>query len=479
MEFFFAVLFLLIYNLRPQDWFPGLAGTEFVRPIMALWLLTLVANRSRPSPLQGLLRTPHDWVMLAYLGYIVFWGGGTVLGILPLLTFYLFTVQSLNSWERLLTYLKYWTGALATISAIGVLSTVGIDPTHAQDNHFTQLGRLALGTYLHDNPNALGHSIVVVIPTAFILYFWKGGVSGRWLVFPLLATLTFYCAWLTQSKGSYLVGGALVVVAFILGKPRWLQVIAVAMAIVGGVSVLSFLPRMGDMSNLRGDEGVQGRLLAWELAKTAMDKNPNGVGWNQFIALIPWKEGNYFLIVPKATHSSYVHVGADLGRYGLFLYLACLWVALHTLLVFKTTNDTQERCRRVLLVFLTGYLISGWMINRQYHTEFFLLIAATAALHRLRKAEDSASETIPETGNSLSATPIEGHDDVAPDPKADPPTYKKQYWGSETPAFVPFVLSSPLLNKPFWNRLGLTDLAACLGFMWLTLQTWDYILKNL
>lgn len=476
MEFFFAVLFLLIYNLRPQDWVPGLAGAELVRPIMGMWLLALALNRSRPSPLQGILRTPHDWLMLVYLAYIVFWGGGSVTGILPPLAFYFFTVQSLNTWDRLLTYLKFWTGALAVIATLGVLSTVGIDPTHAQDNYFTQLGRLALGTWIHDNPNALGHSIVAVIPAAFVLYFWKNTISGRWLVFPMVASLAFYCAWLTKSKGSYLVGGALIVVAFILGKPRWLQVIAISVALIGGVSALSFLPRMSELSNMKGDEGVQGRLLAWELARTAMDKSPFGVGWNQFIAMVPWREGNYYLIVPKATHSSYVHVGADLGRYGLFFYLACLWCALHTLLVFKSDDVKHERCRRILFIFLIGYLISGWMINRQYHTEFFLVIAATAALHRLRKAEDFVPAPLTTPQESLS-----GNSDapLAPIAMDSIKTLKRAWQDRETPAFIPATSPPSLSRKPFWNRFGLFDLAICFGLMWLTLQTWDYVLKNL
>jgi len=474
MEFFFAVLFLLIYNLRPQDWLPGLAGMEIVRPIVGLWLLALAAARSRPSPLVGILRTPHDWVLLIYLAYIVIWGGGSVTGILPMLAFYFFTVQSINTWENLLSYLKFWTLALIIISAFGVLNTFGIDITGARDNFYTQLGRLALGTYLHDNPNALGHSIVSVIPAVYILYFWKGSLSGRFLVFPVAAGVAFYCAWLTQSKGAYIVGGALIVVAFILGKPRWLQLIAVAMALIAGVSALSFLPRMSELSNLRGDEGVQGRLLAWEMARTAMERNPTGVGFNQFIAMVPWQEGNYYLIVPKATHSSYVHVGADLGRYGLFLYLACLWCALHTLIAFRSAELQHERCRRVLLVLLTGYLLSGWMINRQYHTEFFLLIAATAALHRLKKAEElpKAPEGVPMENESVST-------------KRDSAVLVRNTlnkvrdaWKDRDPlAFGP-TAASPLPRKPLWNRFALYDLCTCLGLTWLTLWTWDYVLTN-
>ena len=42
MEFFFAIFSLLFYYLRPQDWVPGLAGANLVKPIIAAWILVLL-----------------------------------------------------------------------------------------------------------------------------------------------------------------------------------------------------------------------------------------------------------------------------------------------------------------------------------------------------------------------------------------------------------------------------------------------------
>ena len=480
MEFNFAIFFLLLYYLRPQDWAPGLIGVELIKPVMGFWILTLLGSRSRPSPLLGWTRTPHDWAILAYLTYIVAFGDASISAVLPLLAFYALTVQSVNSWPRLLTYLKVWTLALAILAGLGVLSTIGIDPTGAQDSRYTQMGRLALGTWMHDNPNALGHSIVAVIPAAFILHFWKGSPTGRYLIFPLMAGLAFYCAWLTQSKGTYLVGGMLVVIALILGKPRWMQVLALSAALTVGVSALSFLPRMGEMNNLSSDEGVQGRLLSWEMARTAERNHQTGVGWGKHVSLVPWREGNTTIIVPIATHSSYIKIAADLGRYGLFLYLAGIWCAFHTLLVFKTSDTTQERCRRLLLLFLIGNVISGWMINREYHTEYFLLIAAAAALHRLKKAEELALVADNALADKDSAGTETAPTKSRPALLAGEALEKvKEAWRNrESPAFQPAPLS-PLPRKPFWNRFAMFDLATCFALTWFTFWTWDYVLKSL
>lgn len=474
MEFFFAIFFLLFYYIRPQDWMPGLAGANLIKPIVGLWLLSLILARSRSSPLPGFLRTPHDWVIVLYLGYIVFFAEGSLFAVLPMLAFYCLTLQSVNSWERVSKYLRFWNGALLAVATIAILSTVGFDVTGAQDNFFTQQGRLAINTWLHNNPNALAHSVVVVIPLSFVLYFWKGSLTGRFFVFPLFAAIAFYCAWLTQSKGAYLVGGATITLALIVGRPRWVQILAISVAVVSGISALSFLPRMADMNNLRADEGVQGRLLAWEMARTAERNHPTGIGWKQFIAEFEWQEGNTVEWVKKATHSSYVQIGADLGRYGLFLYLAGIWCALHTLLVLRTNDHLQERCRRALMILLLANVMSGWMINRQYHTEYFLLIAAAAAMHRLGKAADLRNLAVSETSSEDEAG------EAAESGGGISQIRNRIREEHIKPAFIPeSKQAQPLRYKPLWNRFGILDMTCCLGLTWLTLWAWDYLLSNI
>jgi hypothetical protein len=477
MEFFFAILFLLFYYIRPQDWLPGLEGAELVKPIIGAWLLVLVSSRSRPSPLTGIMRTPHDWIMVLYLGYIVVFADGAILAILPFLAFYMLTVQSVNSWSRLLTYLKYWNGALVTLAAIGVLSFYGIDPTGAQDLYYTEIGRLSIGTTMHNNPNALGHSIIVAIPLSFVLFFWKGNALSRFFVFPLIAATVFYCAWETQSKGAYLVGGGLLTLALVVGRPKFVQILAISAALIVGVSALSFLPRMSDMNNLRADEGVQGRLLAWEMARTAVERHETGVGWNKFIAHIPWKEGNRTLIVRMATHSSYVQVAADLGKWGLFLFLAVIWVSIHTLLRTKTKDVDEERCRRALMILVMSYVMSGWMINREYHTEYFLMIAVTAAMHRLRKGDELALEN-PQT-TSVDTPPSsdlpEGSAPTEPLLAAVRTAAEKL----EPLDFDPGATRGAGTRKPLWNRFGLFDLACSASLTWLTFQAWDYFMRSI
>ena len=468
MEIRIAITFLLLYYLRPQDWVPGIVGYNIIQPFMAMSFVVLAAARSQQSPLRGLVRTPHDWIMLLYLTYVTFTAPDAFeafKGFLPGVAFYFFAVQSITSWPRLVMYLKWWNFALIAVAALAVLSQFGFDPTNA--NPITQRmgGRLCLGTWLHRNPNALGHSVVAVIPLSFALYFWRSSINNRMIVFPTIVSLAFYCLWQTQSKGAYVVGGGLIVLMAMTGR-NWLsKLIIAAVALTLGLSALSFMPRMTEMGDLRSDEGVMGRLLAWDIARTVSKTNPTGEGWKQFHAIIEWEERNQKIFVPKATHSSYVQLSADLGRYGLFIYLAGLWCAMRTLIAIRPSTNEQHRCQIALFYLVAATAISNWMINREYHTEYFLLLGACAAMHRLRKAEDFSPDTVSDPVSNRAETPVS----LMTSNRAD--LQLSDYGEDGT------MLQHP--RKAFWNRFGIADAAITAALTWLTFLTWDYLMRTI
>lgn len=464
MEYRTALFFLFLYYIRPQDWVTGITGMNVIRPMILLWAVSIFTSRTRPA-VSGILRTPHDWAMLAYYVYVT-WNSpdfsGTLKGFFPYVTFYALTVRSLTSWERVYGYLKFWNLMLVCVAMMAIASLYGLDLTGAKDATERMFGRLCIGTWLHNNPNSLAHSVIVVLPLSFVLYFWRGGLLGRTVIFPLCAAIACYCAYETESKGSFIVGGLLLVMVFVVGRPRPVQILALAMAATMGVSALSFLPRMEQMGNLRADAGVQGRLMVWEMARQSVEANPTGVGWGQFQGHIVWQGQTQ----GKATHSSYVHVGGDLGSYGLFFFLLPMWLGIRTFLsVHKLTREEplQERCRRAGLLLLIAYLVSGWMINRQYHIEYFLLVALAASIHRLNLAEAlSVQESMVSAANSL---PVPADKTGEGEEEADPGRSILREWYEK--------------GKTFWNRITVVDVGMGAAMVWAVLFTWDYILENL
>jgi hypothetical protein len=469
VDFRIAQFFLFLYFIRPQDWMGGLIGVNIIKPLIMAWIAALMVRKERSS-LPGLLRTPHDWVMLSYFVYVV-WNAPDAMeafkNFLPVVIFYVFTVQSLTDWDRVYTFLKTWNLMVVTVAAIGVASLYGVDITGAKEMTEKNFGRLAIGTWMCDNPNALAHTVVVAIPLSYFLFFWRGGMNGRTVYFPVSAVLAATCMYHTESKGSFLVGGGLVVLIFVIGRPLAIKLFAISTAAILGVSSLSFLPRMSTMGSLNTEEGVMGRMMAWKMAREVVETKSTGEGWQQFIAMINW-QGE---IIPKGTHASYVQIGADLGVYGLFLFVAGLWTACRTLVVaypITISEDLRERCRRGGLILLSAYAVSSWMINRQYHTEYFLLIAVAASIHRLCQVEDSLTKA--ESEDSVQSEESSANVAIGVQVKND--------------QYLPAVVVSEneddsVAKRPFWRRLDLVDLAACLGLTWLVLAIWDYILESL
>lgn len=492
MDFVFVVLILLIYYIRPQDWVSGLIGVGIVTPIMAMAIFAMVTKARQEGRRIQFLVTPLDWWMLVLYGYIVFnhpQPYDTFKGALPLFAFYFVTVQALSTSKRLNSYLKYWLVALTVLAMFGLLSTIGIDPTGAHVVTVMNKGRLALGTWMHNNPNALAHSVVVIVPLAYFLLFWKGSVSKRFLAV-ILWIVAFECVYLTESKGAVLAGFVTAVLAYVFGKSKIVQVLAITAAIAGGGAAISVMPRMSEMSNLRADEGVQGRLLAWEQARTASRESLTGQGWKTFRAVIRWEK----MFISKATHSGYVQVGAELGPLGMGLYIGAFWLGLRSLFQCKTRNNREEACRRCLFALLIGFAISNWMIDRAYHTELFLFFAGISALHRLlllNRGEEPAEQP---AGGMLVNGPMEPV--MLPWSTAPQPMLAMAGGGSGTLIAAgagPRGVSSAGTVSSSWAipdltvssksklraRPTLVDVAIAAAGAWSVFYLWDYILKNL
>jgi uncharacterized membrane protein YidH (DUF202 family) len=473
-ELFAAILFLFLYYIRPQDWIPSMAGFNMMRPMMVLWLIAMHSNRRRTEP-RRVLVTPHDWLMLIYFGYVVWTAPDAkdaFMGFFPLVVFYAFTVQSLENWEDLLVYLKGWNAMLLGIAVIALASLYGFDFTGAVDMTAANKGRLCIGTWLHDNPNALGHSVILALPLSYLLYFWRGGLTGRFVIFPAQAAIAVFCTYKTESKGAFLVGGALFVLIFVFGRPLVVRLFILALAATVGISALSMLPRMSEMGNLRADEGVQGRLMAWEAARTSVKTHAAGVGWKQFRTTITWNG----VTEEAKTHCAYVQVTADLGIFGLAIFLGGMWVALRSTVTayrFTKETDSHERCRRVVMLIVSAYAISAWMINRQYHTEYFLMIALAGAIHRLvLRAQSEEIAKTESTGIADQEQPEEPVTTRAAQMVQEQTVTQLQQSGEEQ--------SNPLQYQgQLWTQLGLLDVAACAGLAWGVLFVWDYILANL
>ena len=484
MDLNLLLLFVSLYFLRPQDWIPQLSGAPLVSLVMLAAILA-TATRAGGFSLRQVLRTPHDWLMGLYFGWVIYTADapfGMFKKLLPFMVFYVVTVLALTSIPNLGRFLRWWCGLLVVLAAAGVMTAFGIDFTGASEKILINQGRLVLNTYMHNNPNALGHSVVVALPMAWFLYFWR---TGAILKGALFSSAVFLCVLYTQSKGAFLVGFVVLVLALMFGQPRVFQIIIGSLAALGGGAILSMLPRMAELS--KSEQGIQGRVLAWNSAWESLQQFPRGVGWNNFFASFMW-EGE---LVVKATHSSYVQIGAALGYVGLFLYVGVIYSWFRTLLLVRPATIEQDRLRRVLFVLASASALSNWMIDRAYHTEFFLLTAAVGAYHRLvagaRRSEPMAESAETEQVPHQLPAPAYAGPGLTPQPAFSIAAGIVAAGTARSVFLQPGTDSRPnaedapetLISRFVrWPRLMLIDLPLIyLGYR-LVLETWEYVIRH-
>ena len=452
MDFFAVIAILIIYYIRPQDWVPGLAGANLIQPI-AMMAVVAVILRRRARARRRHFKTPHNWLMFLYGGYIIFTASdlnNALAGFLPLAVFYWVTLEALDSERRIGTYLRWWLAMLMAVAGLGVMSLFGLDLTGAVELTEAFKGRLAIGTWIHGNPNSLAHTVIVALPVCYFLMVWRNGLVRRLQALPLLLVAA-YCVYCAQSRGAFVAGILLVAFALVLGRGIILQGFVTLFLVSSATALLSNLPRMDE--DLRSDEGVQGRIMAWEIARTASRREFTGEGWKEFEAYISY-EGES---VKKATHSCYVRVAADLGYPGLYLYLAILWCSLRSTFVLKGGSIEFERIRRTLLVITTGYILSGWMIDRSYYVEYFLIAAVSGAMHRIRFTVQDYEDVGRSSGQVNAGTLRIAGNAVEPAPCGSRITGQRLFPGG----------------------FGFSDACIALALTYLTLRFWDYILDVL
>ena len=462
MEFTAAILFLILYFVRLHDWIPALAGLNVIKPVIALGALGLLTRPKRIPP-WGFMRTPHEWLMVAYLGYAIFSDTDpfeTFNMVMPLGAFFILTSQALTDENRLDTFFCWWAGCIAFMCVLGVLTDMGVDITNARALIEDKGGRLCLNTWLLDNPNALGHTAITGFPLIYFTLMFRRGAGGFIMGLPLLIAVGM-CVVATESKGAYLSAAAGIIVGLLVGRSNLIKAVLAALLFLAGSTAVTMLPRMVNKEDLRFDEGVMGRAMAFQAAKSAYDTVP--AGWNKFMASFTWQGST----VDLSTHSSFVQIGADLGPIGMFLYLSVMGCSARSLISFDTDSDKLERCRRLLLSILTCYFVSGWMINRSYHTEYFLMAGAAVAYHKL------AQERIRRAAGLIDVSEEEEQKLVD---QAEAPMLEVAKSTENEEEIVVTERRSVGGFKKLWNRYGVIDFGVGYALLSFTIWLWGYII---
>lgn len=495
MDFACIVLFLALYHLKPQEWTPLFAQIKFVQLVMLASIATLFF-REKQLKARDFFRTPHDWAMYAFFGWVVIASPtpfDTGKEFFNRLVFYVVIVQTLTNWERITKFLGWWGGMVAATAFLAVAGEYFWDPLNSHDlTHGAMKGRLVLNLSMVNNPNALAHTLAPAFSMLYYFCIWKRPLFMKEvglfaLVLPLVAI------YLTESKGGYFVAAAVILTTLTFGRPKIVQVILATLLITGGTAAFYTLPRMGELQKTKTDEAIQGRIKAFTYGHSYYDTSLRGVGQGQFIPRL-FHDHKYY----KASHSTYVQTGAELGWPGLSLFLLVMWCNFRTLLFAKTYTVEQERIRRILFVLVLSYAVSGWMVDFAYRPTFFMFTAAVAAFHRhlykvgeLQDAEEDAAERDPipgwrkkaearAAGAAALAVPVLVAEPVAalPAPLPQRVMLKPAPLIWQTQEKEPEEEQEEQTTKRPWLRLGWWDFAVVAVWLKATEVLWIYAINN-
>lgn len=486
MDFAALILFLTFYYIRPHEW---IMVIQPLRPVTLVMIFAIFAVMSRPGGFsrKELLRTPHDWLVVIYCLWMVFTASdmlGTFHSVYPLYLCYAVAVQALYSIERIRRFLFWWAMMIFALTAFAVSSEYGFDPTGAYDiTHGSMKDRLVINTSLFNNPNALGHTCVPVVLMLYFLLVWKRPIFARIGSIPLFA-LPLYCIYLTVSKGSFISGFASIVTSLTFRRHKVTQIIIVVLAITMGWGAVKMLPRMKEIERTKTDGAIQGRVAAWRFGLQKVESTITGIGKDNFVQDMMDSTG-----IRKSAHSSYVQIGTELGRVGLFLFLFILYCCLRTLFTSQPRNVNEERVQRILFSMIISFMVSSWMVDFAYRTNLFLLFASIAAYHRLLlKQEDKSQSEDVTVQESLSAIPSLTIGGLGPQPAMAVPTNIAQRI-TQTTISVPVGDQSednapdddekpPEAPGLTWNRIGWFDVVCGIVMTLAAIRVWRYAVGN-
>jgi hypothetical protein len=415
MGFTLSVLYFVTYYLTPVAIFGPLAEAR-----IELILAVLVCLVSLPALVRSFTLKTSQSLALIGLAFAVFlsvlvavgWPWGAVRSFLGLtsssLAYFLVCLHctSRKKLQILISMLLFVCLFVITRGYITLLHGVPEAPRHNMDSHelaplpleATQIPYLLAmrsdaGDLIYrlrglgeiNDPNDFGQFLVCVIPLVFI--FWRPKRLPRNFIFVLLPVCALlYGTFLTHSRGALL---ALIAMTVVAARRRigTLPALLIAGGIFAGAMALHFTGGR----DISADTGSD-RTELWSSGLQLLKSHPFfGVG----VGNMP-----NFTDSHHTAHNSVVVCAAELGIFGLYFWCLFLFSTLRDALAVASPDKVSEgeeippeeapfpqavktiatvnkaevnRLGQLLVLSLTGFLVTGWFLSRAYVMTLFLL----------------------------------------------------------------------------------------------------------
>jgi O-antigen ligase len=427
MGFVLSVLYFVTYYLTPVVVFGPIAAVH-----IEVILAALVFVVSLPAlPRSYLLKTPQSLALIGlaiatFLSVLIgeHWLGGGLqafLDFIPCAFAYYLVCLHFNSKRRLKILVLMMLFVCLFVIARGSIELRHSDPDSASQSPGSGYGSYLLamksdaGEWFYrlrgqgqiNDPNDFGQVIVSVIPLVFI--FWRSKRTMLNIVLVILpVSVLLYGAYLTHSRGALV---ALMAAAVVAARRRigTLPALLVAGVLFAAAIALHFTGGR----EISAESGA-GRMALWGEGLELMKSHPLfGVGY-----------GNMKDYSDHTAHNSIAVCAAELGLTGLFFWSMFLFPTVRNALALASPSKVSEgepvepaeefvqlparkievidkaevnRLGRLLIISLTGFLVTGWFLSRAYVMTLFLLGGITEVVFEMAFRQGMIAPRLPYT----------------------------------------------------------------------------------
>ncbi len=366
----FLLLYVTVLYIRPSEIVPALARVPLV-DILTIGSVPVVALASMMRPRRFVI-LPADLCVLGFWAVIVIsnlawgWFGGAWMGFLqfmPIVFCYFLVRIALHTPRefRVFVYLLVLLNVFQAVNGIVQYHTgVGLGGVLAVGGEENRIR----GTGIFNDPNDLGMTLVMVTPFMVCgLFAARARVVTRLLWLALLAP-TLLAMYYTNSRGTIIGLGAVLVV---FCYRHFNSVLATVVAVVGLAGLVAFGPsRAGAID--ASENSAQTRVEAWGEGLGMLKANPVfGVGYGRFT------EFHH-----KVAHNSFVHTFSELGLVGAVLLVGMFYGFFRALRLLETANADDidaQYWSRALALSAIGAIVCGYFLSRQYIVVPYILLA--------------------------------------------------------------------------------------------------------
>jgi len=377
-----ALFYLICLYARPMEILEATRGMPIMKFLglgtLAIWLLHKLISRDKEF-----VKAPQNILTIAFLLVLIVSQRTNIHGILDIITgdfskiiiIYFLLVNLVTTEKRISATI--WILILSTLwlSIQGMLLSRGIV---IGDIKMIEGGRISSSGIFGD-PNDLAQAIVVAIPFVFNLFFYERFALKK-IVLVIIGAVMIYSFLLTGSRGGFI---GFAVAMFLLLRKKVGSIIGLLVLVITLVGLLTVAPSytVERLETASTSEGTGGhRIELWYQGWLMFISNPIfGVGKGNFANL---SEGGY------VAHNSFVHVAAELGLPGLFIFIGLFYFS------FKELNEARKvyidkiETTRInvlsnsLMISIIGFISTAFFLSRQYQYLPYILVSLSIAMYQ-------------------------------------------------------------------------------------------------